>query len=193
MKHICVFCGSSMGTRDAYRNAARALGKEMARRGIGLVYGGSNIGLMGVIADAVLEAGGEAIGIMPFHLVRKEIAHQQLTELRVVNTMHERKALMGDLADGFIALPGGFGTYDEICEVVTWAQLGLHQKPCALLNVAGYYDALVAMFDHATQEGFVRRAHREMLIVSADVGELLNQMQAYQAPVVEKWITREDV
>jgi len=193
MKRLCVFCGSNLGARAAYRDAARALGKEMTRRGIGLVFGGSNIGLMGVIADTVLDAGGEAIGIMPFHLVRKEIAHRQLTELRVVNSMHERKALMADLADGFIALPGGFGTYDELCEVVTWAQLGLHQKPCGLLNVAGYYDALVAMFDHATQEGFVRRAHREMLIISSDVDEMLNQMEAYQTPVVEKWITREDV
>ncbi len=137
MKRLCVFCGSNLGARAAYRDAARALGKEMTRRGIGLVFGGSNIGLMGVIADTVLDAGGEAIGIMPFHLVRKEIAHRQLTELRVVNSMHERKALMADLADGFIALPGGFGTYDELCEVVTWAQLGLHQKPCGLLNVAG--------------------------------------------------------
>lgn len=182
-----------MGTRDVYRDAARALGNAMAQRGIALVYGGSNIGLMGEVADAVLDAGGEAIGVMPFHLVNKEIAHQHLTELRVVNTMHERKAMMADLADGFIALPGGFGTYDEFCEVVTWAQLGLHQKPCALLNVAGYYDALIAMFDHATQEGFVRAGHRAMLIISPDVAEMLNQMRAYHAPVVQKWITREDV
>lgn len=182
-----------MGTRQVYRNAAHALGKELARRGIGLVYGGSNVGLMGIVADAVLEAGGKVIGVMPFHLVSKEIAHPDLTELRVVNTMHERKALMTELADGFIAMPGGFGTYDEFCEVVTWAQLGLHQKPCAMLNVAGYYDAMIAMFDHATQEGFVREKHREMLIISDDLGQVLDQMQAYQAPVVQKWIGREDV
>ena len=193
MKRICVYCGSNMGAREIYRDAARALGAEMARRGIGLVYGGSNIGLMGVVADAMLDAGGSVVGVMPEHLAAKEIAHTHLTELRVVKTMHERKALMADLADGFIALPGGFGTYDEFCEVVTWAQLGLHQKPCAMLNVAGYYDAMIAMFDHAAQEGFVRDTHRAMLIVSPDISDLLDQMQNYRAPVVAKWITREDV
>lgn len=193
MKRLCVFCGSNSGAREIYRETARALGNELARRGIGLVYGGSNIGLMGALADAVLGAGGEAIGVIPFHLVSKEIAHAQLTELRVVNTMHERKALMADLADGFIALPGGFGTYDEFCEIVTWAQLGLHQKPCAMLNIAGYYDAMVAMFDHATREGFVRDTHRAMLLISSDLSELLDEMQSYRAPVVSKWITREDV
>lgn len=182
-----------MGAREIYRDAARALGTELARRGIALVYGGSNIGLMGIVADAVLDAGGKVVGVMPEHLVAKEVAHTHLTELRVVKTMHERKALMADLADGFIALPGGFGTYDEFCEVVTWAQLGLHQKPCAMLNVAGYYDAMIAMFDHAVQEGFVREKHRAMLIVSSDMSELLDQMQNYHAPVVKKWITREDV
>lgn len=193
MKQICVYCGSNMGTREIYREAARALGAEMARRGIGLVYGGSNIGLMGVVADAVLDAGSSVVGVMPEHLVAKEVTHTHLTELRVVKTMHERKALMADLADGFIALPGGFGTYDEFCEVVTWAQLGLHQKPCAMLNVAGYYDAMIAMFDHAAQEGFVRDMHRAMLIVSPDISVLLDQMQNYRAPAVTKWIVREDV
>lgn len=182
-----------MGAREIYRDAARALGNELARRGIGLVYGGSDIGLMGALADAVLDAGGEALGVIPFHLVNKEIAHQRLTELRVVNTMHERKALMADLADGFIAMPGGFGTYDEFCEIVTWAQLGLHQKPCAMLNVAGYYDAMIAMFDHAAEEGFLRAAHRKMLILSPDVSALLDQMERYYAPVVAKWLGREDV
>ncbi len=182
-----------MGTREIYRDAARALGSEMARRGIGLVYGGSNIGLMGIVADAVLDAGGSVVGVMPEHLVAKEVAHTHLTELRVVKTMHERKALMADLADGFIALPGGFGTFDEFCEVVTWAQLGLHQKPCAMLNVAGYYDALIAMFDHAVQEGFVHDTHRGMLIISSEISELLDQMQHYRAPAVAKWITRADV
>ena len=193
MKQICVYCGSNMGAREIYRDAARALGNEMARRGIGLVYGGSNIGLMGIVADAVLDAGGSVVGVMPEHLAAKEIAHAHLTELRVVKTMHERKALMADLADGFVALPGGFGTYDEFCEVVTWAQLGLHQKPCAMLNVAGYYDAMIAMFDHATQEGFVRDTHRAMLILSSDTSDLLDQMQNYHAPIVSKWISREDV
>lgn len=191
-QRFCVYCGSNMGARGIYREAARALGNEMARRGIGLVYGGSNMGLMGVVADAVLDAGGSVVGIMPEHLATKEIAHTHLTELRVVSTMHERKALMADLADGFIALPGGFGTYDEFCEVVTWAQLGLHQKPCAMLNVAGYYDAMIAMFDHAVREGFVRDTHRGMLILSSDASALLDQMQNYHAPVVKKWITREE-
>ena len=193
MKNICVFCGSNMGTRDVYRDAARALGNEMARRGLKLVYGGSNIGLMGVVADAVLEAGGQVIGVMPEHLAAKEISHANLTELRVVGTMHERKALMAELADGFIALPGGFGTFDEFCEIVTWAQLGLHQKPCAMLNVAGYYDAMIAMFDHAVHEGFVRNTHRQMLILSADISKLLDRMQNYQAPQIPKWITRADL
>lgn len=186
MKHICVFCGSSIGAREIYRDTARALGGEIARRGIDLVYGGSNIGLMGVIADATLAAGGKATGIMPTHLIQKEIMHTHLTELRVVNTMHERKALMADLADGFIALPGGFGTYDEFCEIVTWAQLGLHQKPCALLNVEGYYDPLIAMIDRAVQEGFVRADHRAMLIISAKISDLLDQMQNYRAQAVRK-------
>lgn len=182
-----------MGTREVYRETARVLGTEMARRGIGLVYGGSNIGLMGTIADAVLDANGDVIGVMPQHLVAKEIMHARLTDLRVVSSMHERKAMMADLADGFIALPGGFGTYDEFCEVVTWAQLGLHQKPCGMLNVAGFYDAMQAMFDHATQEGFIRSDHRTMICVSSDVSELLDAMESYRAPVVEKWITRSDV
>ncbi len=193
MQRLCVFCGSNFGTREIYRDAARALGTEMARRAIGLVYGGGNVGLMGVIADAILEARGEAIGVMPEHLVAKEIEHKQLTDLRIVKTMHERKALMADLSDGFIALPGGFGTYDEFCEVVTWAQLGLHKKPCGMLNVAGFFDALLAMFDHATQEGFIRADHRAMLRVASDANALLDEMQSYRAPVVEKWITRRDV
>jgi uncharacterized protein (TIGR00730 family) len=193
MKRLCVFCGSSSGTRDAYRDAARGLGKELARRGIGLVYGGGNVGLMGVIADAVLQGGGEVIGVIPDHLIAKEVEHRGLTDLRVVGTMHERKALMADLADGFIALPGGFGTYDEFCEVVTWAQLGLHQKPCGMLNVAGFFDALLGMFDHATKEGFIRPDHRAMLRVASEPKPLLDEMETYRAPVLEKWITRADV
>lgn len=193
LKRLCVFCGSNSGAREVYREAARALGTEMARRGIGLVYGGSNLGLMGTIADATLEARGQVIGVMPEHLVSKEIEHAGLTDLRIVKTMHERKAMMADLADGFIALPGGFGTYDEFCEVVTWAQLGLHTKPCGMLNAAGFFDAMLAMFDHATREGFIRPAHRAMLCVATEVGTLLDEMEKYRAPVVEKWITRGDV
>lgn len=193
MKRVCVFCGSSFGIRDVYRDAARTLGNELARRGIGLVYGGGNVGLMGVIADTLLDANGDVIGVIPEHLAAKEIEHKRLADLRVVKTMHERKALMADLADGFIALPGGFGTYDEFCEVVTWAQLGLHKKPCGMLNVAGFFDAMLAMFDHATQEGFIRPDHRAMLRVASEPGVLLAEMEAYHAPVVEKWITRSDV
>lgn len=176
-----------------YQDAARALGKEMTRREMGLVYGGGKVGLMGILADTVLQGGGAAIGVIPDHLIAKEVEHRGLTELRVVGTMHERKALMADLADGFIALPGGFGTYDEFCEVVTWAQLGLHQKPCGILNVAGFFDSLLAMFDHATHEGFIRADHRAMLCVASDIQTLLDEMETYRAPVVEKWLTRSDV
>jgi uncharacterized protein (TIGR00730 family) len=182
-----------MGTREVYRASARALGEEMARRGIGLVYGGGSVGLMGVLADAVLDAGGEVIGVIPEHLIAKEVHHRGLGDLRVVKTMHERKALMADLASGFVALPGGFGTYDEFCEVVTWAQLGLHTKPCGMLNVAGFFDALLEMFDHATAEGFIHPLHREMLRVAPEPGALLDEMETYRAPVVAKWITRQDV
>jgi uncharacterized protein (TIGR00730 family) len=148
---------------------------------------------MGVLADAVPGAGGQAIGVMPDHLVAKEIQHKHLTQLRVVATMHERKALMNDLADGFIAMPGGFGTYDEFCEVVTWAQLGLHRKPCGILNVGGFFDPLLAMFDHATAEGFIRPDHRGMILVQANAASLLDRLSEYRAPVVEKWLTRQDV
>src|SRR5581483_8448731 len=193
MNRICVFCGSSVGVQPIYAHAARQLGIEMVRRGIGLVYGGGNVGLMGVIANTVLDAGGQAIGIIPEDLVAKEIENRRLNDLRVDKTMHERKALMSDLSDVFIALPGGFGTYDEFCEIVTWEQLGLHKKPCAMLNVAGFYDRMLTMFDHATAAGFIRPVHRAMLIVSSDPADLLNQMQNYQPPAVEKWITRADV
>jgi uncharacterized protein (TIGR00730 family) len=190
---VCVFCGSNTGKHPAYAAAAHALGEELVRRGTGLVYGGGDVGLMGIVADTVLAAGGEVIGVIPIHLVNKEVAHKSLSELRVVNTMHERKALMADLSEAFIALPGGYGTYDEFCEVLTWAQLGLHSKPCGLLNVRGFYDALLAQFDRATEEGFVRPDHRAMLVVDDDPGALLNRLARYEAPVVAKWIRREDV
>ncbi len=193
MNRICVFCGSSVGVQRIYADAARELGMELVRRGIGLVYGGGNVGLMGVIADAVLDANGAVVGVIPEDLVSKELANQRVGDLRIVKTMHERKALMSDLADGFVALPGGYGTYDEFCEVVTWAQLGLHKKPCAMLNVAGFYDPLLAMFDRATAEGFIRPEFRAMLLISSDPADLLEQMQSYQPPVVERWITRADV
>ena len=167
MKRICVFCGSTKGTNPTYEQATRELGKLLVQRGIGLVYGGGNIGLMGVIAETVLKEGGEVIGIIPEALAEKELAFTELADLRIVQTMHERKALMEQLSDGFIALPGGYGTLEEICEMVTWAQLGIHHKPCGLLNLEGFYDSLLAFMDHQVQQGFVTPTNR-MLISEAD-------------------------
>lgn len=185
---IAVFCGSNSGTNPAYTQAARQLGALLAEEKIGLVYGGGNVGLMGEIANAALAAGGEVIGVIPHALALKELAHRGLTDLRIVNTMHERKAMMAQLSDAFIALPGGFGTLDEFCEILTWAQLGLHSKPCALLNVAGYFDPLLALFDASVREHFLPEQHRAMLRVGDDPKALLEEISAYTAPVVEKWI-----
>ena len=173
IKRICVFCGSSLGVRPEYGQAAAQLGRLLAGSRIGLVYGGARVGLMGALADSVLEAGGEAIGVMPRALVEKEIAHSGLTELRVVECMHERKTLMSDLADAFVLLPGGFGSWEEFCEVVTWLQLGIHQKPCGVLNVAGYYAALISLTEHAAAEGFLRPAHKDLVIVADNPQQLL--------------------
>ena len=186
-KRICVFCGSSSGTRPAYAEAAVSLGRALAGKGIGLVYGGGNVGLMGVLADAALAAGGEVIGVIPLALKEKEVAHLGLTDLRVVASMHERKALMADLSGAFIALPGGFGTFDEFCEVLTWTQLGIQQKPCGLLNVEGYYDSLLAMFGHAVGEGFLKEAHRRILIADTSVESLLQRLAACEVPRIGKW------
>lgn len=191
MRRICVFCGSSSGNRPEYGDAAQELGSELARRRIGLVYGGSNVGLMGVLADTVLAANGEVIGVIPRHLMAKEVAHTGLTKLHVVQSMHERKALMADLADAFIALPGAFGTLDEFCEVVTWTQLGLHDKPCGMLNVCGYYSPLLAMFDHAVQERFLRSENRQLVIARESIGELLQLLDEWRPTHVEKWADRE--
>ena len=188
MNNICVFCGSSYGTRPVYAEAARATGRLLAERGIGLVYGGGNVGLMGEMADAVLGAGGEVTGVIPRALMEREVGHRGLTTLHVVGSMHERKALMVDLSDGFVALPGGYGTLDELCEALTWSQLGIHAKPCGVLNVDGYFDALLALFDHAAREGFVREAHRALVLQSADPAALLDSMAAFRAPATEKWI-----
>ena len=187
---LCVFAGSSDGAHPDYGAAAEALGSTLARRGIGLVYGGARVGLMGIVADAALAAHGEVIGVIPERLIAKEIAHQGLTDLRVVSSMHERKALMADLSDGFIALPGGWGTIEELFEVLTWGQLGLHGKPCGLLNVHGYFDRLLAFVDHAVDEGFVRREYRRMITVGESAPDLLDRFAAYESPVVEKWIGR---
>ena len=190
---ICVYCGSNPGNRPDYLAAAEALGDLIARRGLRLVYGGAEIGLMGRVASAALAAGGEVVGIMPQALVDREIAHKGLTELHVVASMHERKKMMADLSDGFIALPGGIGTLEELFEVWTWAQLGHHDKPCGLLDVAGYYSKLAAFLDHQVAEGFVRAEHRAMLAIDADPAAMLQTFAAYQAPHVTKWVERSDV
>jgi uncharacterized protein (TIGR00730 family) len=188
MRSVCVYCGSSPGRDPAYAEAARGLGRALAARGLGLVYGGASVGIMGVVADAVLALGGSVTGVIPEALARKEVAHAGLTELVVVPSMHERKMRMAGLADAFVALPGGVGTLEEIFEAWTWAQLGLHGKPCGFLNVAGYYDGLIAFLDHAVAERFVKEPHRAMLVVSGDPGELLDRFAEYRAPSVTKWI-----
>ena len=191
MKSVGVFAGSSSGARTEYAVAARELGRALAAHGIGLVYGGARVGLMGALADEVLGAGGHVIGVMPESLVAKEVAHKGLSELRVVKTMHERKAMMSDLSDGFVALPGGMGTLDELFEIVTWAQLGLHVKPCGVLNIEGYFDRLLAFIEHSVAERFVRAEHAAMISVASSAPELLGKMTSYRAPVVQKWIERE--
>lgn len=176
MKAVCVYCGSSQGRLPVYADAARALGRALVARDLGLVYGGASIGLMGAVANTVLQQGGRAVGVIPQALARKEVAHTTLTELHVTQSMHERKTLMAELSDGFIALPGGIGTFEELFEIWTWAQLGIHAKPVGLLNVAGYYDALIAFLDHATHEQFLKPAQRALLIVDADPDALLARM-----------------
>ena len=188
MTRVCVFAGSSSGSRPEYRSAATELGHLLASRGIGLVYGGARVGIMGAVADAVLSRGGHVTGVIPGALVEKEVAHNGLSELRVVASMHERKAMMADLSDGFIALPGGWGTLDEFFEILTWAQLGLHRKPCGLLNVYGYFDGLMSFLEHSYTEGFVRREYQSMISVSESADALLEQLAAYRPPTVEKWI-----
>jgi uncharacterized protein (TIGR00730 family) len=190
MKRICVFCGSSSGSRPEYRAAAEELGTEVVRRNIGLVYGGGNVGLMGVIADAVLKAGGEVMGVIPENLMAKEVGHNGLTKLHVVRSMHKRKALMADLSDAFIALPGGFGTLEEFCEIVTWSQLGLHTKPCGILNVQGYYSLLLAMFDHAVKERFLKPENRGLVLASDSVPGLLRALEEWRPVRVKKWLDR---
>lgn len=187
-RSICVFAASNPGTDPALLEAASDLGRALVTRGYGLVYGGASVGLMGRIADTVLAAGGRAVGVMPEFLVSKEIAHPGLTELRITQSMHERKDVMASLADGFIALPGGFGTLEEFFEVVTWAQLALHAKPCGLLNVNGYYDSLLRFLDTAVERRLLRSENRELILVAPNAAELLDQMRAYVARGTTKWI-----
>ena len=187
MRRLCVYCGSSPGSRPIYAEAARSLADVLVRHDLELVYGGADKGIMGVIADAVLEAGGKVHGVIPQMLMEKEIAHRGLTELHVVGSMHARKTMMAALSDGFIALPGGYGTLEEIIEIVTWGQLHFHDKPCGLLNVDGYFDHLLAYFDHAAREGFLRRENRDMILVDSEPAGLVGQFECYTAPHVEKW------
>jgi uncharacterized protein (TIGR00730 family) len=188
IRRLAVFCGSNPGARPEYVEAARSLGKLLCERGIGVVYGGSSVGLMAALADTMVAEHGDVIGVIPRMLVEREVANRALTDLRVVESMHERKALMAELADGFVALPGGIGTLEEFFEIWTWAQLGMHDKPCALLNVAGYFDPLLEFLDRAVAEKFVREVHRKMVIVESDPVALLSRFEAYEPPRVVKWI-----
>jgi uncharacterized protein (TIGR00730 family) len=186
MKRVCVYCGSNAGVQPEYRHAARRLGQVLAERKLGLVYGGGKVGLMGEVARAALEAGGEVVGVIPEALVQMELAQPQLTELRVVGSMHERKALMAELAEGFVALPGGLGTIEELFEILTWAQLGLHAKPAGLLNVCRYYDSLLDFMQHAVGERFVKPEHGQMLLVDGDPAALLDKLNGYEVRQVGK-------
>lgn len=192
MRSVCVFCGSNSGARPAYAESAAGLGRTIAGRGLRLVYGGAKVGLMGVLADAALAAGGSVTGVIPAALIAREIAHAGLTELHTVQSMHERKQLMSDLADGFIALPGGAGTLEELFEIWTWGQLGHHRKPVGILNVEGFFDPLLAFLDRQADETFMRREHRDMMMVETDPNRLLDRFDAYDAPVVAKWIRKDE-
>jgi uncharacterized protein (TIGR00730 family) len=193
LKWITVFCGSSYGTDNSYQQQAARLGAQLALKNIGLVYGGANVGLMGAVADSVLANQGRAIGVLPHFLRGKEIAHQQLTELILVDTMHQRKTKMDELSDGVIALPGGFGTVEELFEMLTWGQLGLHQKPIGILNINGFYDGLLTFVQTMVDKGFLKQLNQEMLLVSDEIEELLLKMEQYQAPTVGKWIKKDEV
>ena len=190
LKRVCVFCGSSSGTREVHQQAAQTVGRVLCRRGIELVYGGGHVGLMGIVADACLNEGGRVIGVIPQALADREVAHVGLTELRIVGSMHERKALMADLSDAFMALPGGYGTWEEFFEVLTWSQLGIQRKACGILNVDGYYDPLLEMADRALSEGFLRDVHRDLLLSDSDPERLLDRLSNYAVPSVEKWSSR---
>lgn len=193
IRSICVFCGSNPGARPEYAQAARLMGRLFAKQNITLVFGGGSVGLMGIIADEVLACGGKVVGVIPGALATKEIAHANLTEMHVVNSMHERKQLMSDRADAFVAMPGGMGTYEELCEVLTWIQLGIHAKPCGLLNVRGFYDHFTRFLDHAVEERFLRPEHRDILVTDTEPGALLDRLRQWQPPRVEKWMDRREI
>ena len=193
IKNICVYCGSSFGRVDDYGQAANALAQALVRKNIGLVYGGASIGIMGKVADEVLALGGEVMGVIPKALAHKEVAHHHLTQLRVTESMHERKMLMAELSDGFIALPGGIGTFEELFEIWTWAQLGFHHKPIGLLNISGYYDHLIQFLDHVLAEQFVKQETRDLLMVESDPDVLLDRFINYQAPPIKTWLNEEEI
>ncbi|MGI4832436.1 MAG: TIGR00730 family Rossman fold protein [Janthinobacterium lividum] len=190
MKSVAVYCGSSSGNQPLHMQQAQAMGQELARRGLTLVYGGGRVGLMGAVADATLGAGGRVIGVIPKFLADKELAHRGCTELHVVDTMHQRKLLMADLAEGFVAMPGGFGTLEELFEVLTWGQLGLHAKPVGLLNVAGFYDPLLALLDHMVSQELLRAENRQQLLQNASAADLLDAMRTHRPAALEKWLDR---
>lgn len=187
-KSICVFCGSNAGRQELYRTAAQSVGTRLAQSGVQVVFGGGSCGLMGAVADAALEAGGRVVGVIPKGIERREVAHRGLSELHIVRSMHDRKAMMTELSDGFLALPGGLGTLEELFEVLSWAQLGIHEKPVALLNVGGYFDPLLAFLDSAMEEGFVRPEHHALLIHDDDADQLLAKMDAYEPTIAQKWL-----
>jgi uncharacterized protein (TIGR00730 family) len=193
MRAVCVFCGSREGARPSYGEAARLVGRTLARRGIGVVYGGGRVGLMGAVANAALEEGGEVVGVIPEALLAREIAHEGLTKLHVVGSMHERKRLMDDLSDGFVTLPGGYGTFEELLEVISWAQLGIHGKPCGLLDVDGYYRSLATLFDEAVKEGFLSPRHRSLVLTERDPESLLDAMDRYTPPETKRWADPRDI
>jgi uncharacterized protein (TIGR00730 family) len=192
IERLCVFCGSRSGNNPAYASAAEHLGGELSAAGIGLVFGGGRVGLMGVLANAVLSAGGRAVGVIPKSLVEREIAHSSLTELHIVNSMHERKALMADLADAFVLLPGGFGSWEEFCEIFTWLQLGIHRKPCGVLNVAGYYDSLFMQASRSVSDGFLPASHLESLIIETDPHRMLSRLATVPSIQEAKWISKQE-
>ncbi|SIS33810.1 hypothetical protein SAMN05421639_102757 [Chryseobacterium shigense] len=193
MKSITVFCGSSFGTDDIFKDQAFLLGQTLAQQHIQLIYGGADVGLMGAVADGTLSEGGKAIGVLPHFLQSKEIAHKNLTELIIVETMHERKTKMNDFCDGVIVLPGGYGTLEEFFEMITWAQLGLHTKPIGILNINGFYDDLIRLVQTMVDKGFLKLVNRDMLLISGSIDELLEKMRNYEAPTVGKWISKDEV
>jgi len=192
-KRICVFAGSSPGRQPQYVEAAQQLGEELCARGYDLVYGGGRVGLMGTVADSVLGHGGQVIGVIPEALAEKEVAHRGLTDLRIVTSMHERKALMAELSTAFIALPGGLGTLEELFEVLTWVQLGIHTKPCGIVNVGGYFNGLLEFISHAVEERFLKPDHQSMILVDSDIKALLDAVEAFVPPAVEKWLDRDQI